>query len=104
MQVEYIFPRYFYTFLTRFTSLEIYGAVVFGYGNVNANEIYRFFFYVQNEKSCTKHITVFSLGNSFPIALLKHHQRMKLTYSYVILDIVINAGMFWIELSFGGES
>jgi hypothetical protein len=26
-------------------------------------------FYVQNEMLCTKHITVFSLGNSFPIVL-----------------------------------
>jgi len=28
-----------------------------------------FLFYVQNEMLCTKHIIVFSLGNSFPIVL-----------------------------------
>jgi len=58
--------------LTRFTSLKIDDAVICEYGHGNAEEIYRFFFYVQNEMSCTKHITAFSFGDSFPIAAFKH--------------------------------
>ena len=65
---------FFYIFLAGFTSLKIDGAVVCfslavnmtSYGNVNVDEFSSiFFFYVQNEMLCTKHIIVFSFGNSF---------------------------------------
>jgi hypothetical protein len=40
------------------------------FGNINADEFTSvFFFYVQNEMLCEKHIIVFSLGNSFLIVL-----------------------------------
>jgi hypothetical protein len=35
-----------------------------------------FFFYVQNEMLCTIHIIVFSIGNSFPIALLERYSAL----------------------------
>ena len=69
-------------FLAKLTSLNINCAVVClsfavsmaRLGNVNPEELPQrnvfFFVYVVNEMLCTKHISVFSLGNNFPSVFL----------------------------------
>ena len=74
-------------YLTRFTSFKIDSAAVCLSFVVNMARLSNFviiiiilnlcvfLFYVQNEMLCTKHIIVFSLGNSFPLARAQYSNR-----------------------------
>ena len=74
--VEWIFLRFFYIFLARFSSVKINAAVVclsfvanmVRFGKINDDEFTEFC-YVENEMLCTKHIIAFSLRTSFPTVL-----------------------------------